>query len=164
MLSNFGAKGGIVQSKSLDFFSVEDLVPHSGDMSMLSEVQMVDEEVLRARLCVRDDGIFSRNGYVPAYVGIEYMAQAVAAYSGCRAKERGEEIRLGFLLGTRKFNTNVDHYQCGDELIIEVERLFQAENGMATFECRAKGHGVSQSARLIVYQPNNIELYLKEYI
>ena len=146
----------------IEELAAEELVPHSGDMSLLDKVVDVDEETLKAKLHVRDDGIFSRDGRVPAYVGIEYMAQAVAAFSGYHAKQRGEEVRLGFLLGTRKFNSNIDSYQCGDELTIEVERLLQADNGMATFECRVSGAGAQQSARLNVYQPENIEAYLKE--
>lgn len=146
----------------MQYYPAEELVPHSGDMSLLDEIVAVGEETLSAKLRVRADGIFDRNGRVPAYVGIEYMAQAIAAFSGYWAKQAGEEVRLGFLLGTRKFDSNSDSYQCGDQLTIDVERLLQAENGMATFECRISGAGIEQSARLNVYQPENIEEYLKE--
>ncbi|SHF36301.1 Predicted 3-hydroxylacyl-ACP dehydratase, HotDog domain [Microbulbifer donghaiensis] len=151
-----------MQPLAIEEMTAEELVPHSGDMSLLDTVVAVGEETLTAKLRVRDDGIFARDGRVPAYVGIEYMAQAVAAFSGYHARARGEAVRLGFLLGTRKFNSNIDSYQCGDELTVEVERLLQAENGMATFECRVSGAGVQQAARLNVYQPDNIEAYLKE--
>ncbi|TLM75660.1 hypothetical protein ACONUD_16170 [Microbulbifer harenosus] len=143
-------------------YSAEELVPHSGDMSLLEEVLEVAEETLRARVKVRDDGIFSRGNRVPAYVGIEYMAQAVAAFSGYHARQAGKPVELGFLLGTRRFNTTVAWFACGSTLEIAVERLLQADNGMATFECRLTGEGVEQSARLNVFQPDNIEEYLKE--
>ncbi|WP_226643716.1 hotdog family protein [Microbulbifer variabilis] len=142
-------------------YIAEELVPHSGNMSLLDEVVSVGEEQLQAKLRVRDDGIFSRNGHVPAYVGIEYMAQTIAAFSGYHAKERGEEVRLGFLLGTRKFLSNVESYRCGEELTINVQRLLQAENGMATFECEITGPAIEQTARLNVFQPDNVEQYLK---
>lgn len=142
-------------------YPAEELVPHSGDMALLDEVVGVGEEILTATVRVREDGIFDRDGRVPAYVGIEYMAQAVAAFSGYWAKQVGEEVRLGFLLGTRKFLSNIDSFRCGDQLTVDVERLLQAENGMATFECRISGEGVEQSARLNVFQPENIEEYLK---
>jgi len=145
-------------------FSVEELVPHSGDMVLLERVVAAGEDTLTAKLRVREDGIFDRQGRVPAYVGIEYMAQAVAAFSGYHAKQAGRDVRLGFLLGTRKFNSNIDSYRCGDELTVEVERLLQAENGMATFECKVIGAGVEQSARLNVYQPENIEQYLQKKV
>lgn len=148
----------------MEQYPAEDLVPHSGEMSLLDEVTAVSDESLTARLRVRDDGIFSRDGRVPAYVGIEYMAQAVAAFSGYHARQQGEPVRLGFLLGTRKFTSNIDSYRVGDELTIEVERLLQAANGMATFECRVSGSGAEQEARLNVYQPDNIEAYLKENV
>lgn len=145
----------------MQYYPAEELVPHSGDMVLLDEVVGVGEETLTATLRVREDGIFDRDGRVPAYVGIEYMAQAVAAFSGYWAKQVGEEVRLGFLLGTRKFFSSIDSFRCGDQLSIDVERLLQAENGMATFECRISGEGVEQSARLNVFQPENIEEYLK---
>ncbi|WP_323846029.1 hotdog family protein [Microbulbifer magnicolonia] len=153
-----------MQPLSLQELTAEELVPHSGAMSLLDHLVTVGEETLTAKLRVREDGIFDRHGRVPAYVGIEYMAQAVAAFSGYHAKQAGEEVRLGFLLGTRKFNSNTDSYRCGDELTVEVERLLQAENGMATFECKVSGAGVEQSARLNVYQPENIEQYLQKKV
>ncbi|AWF79419.1 3-hydroxylacyl-ACP dehydratase [Microbulbifer sp. A4B17] len=143
-------------------YTAEELVPHSGNMSLLDEVISVGEEQLQAKLRVRDDGIFSRNGRVPAYVGIEYMAQSIAAFSGYHAKEQGKDVRLGFLLGTRKFLSNIESYRCGEELTIDVERILQAENGMATFECVITGSSIEQSARLNVFQPDNVEQYLKE--
>lgn len=143
-------------------YSAEELVPHSGDMSLLDEILEAAEESLRAQLIVRDDGIFSRNQRVPAYLGIEYMAQAVAAFSGYHARQAGKPVELGFLLGTRRFASNVAWFDCGSRLQIFVERLLQAENGMATFECQLTGDGIEQSARLNVYQPDNIEEYLKE--
>ena len=149
-------------SHSSQPYSAEELVPHSGDMSLLDEILEVGEESLTAQLTVRDDGIFSRNHSVPAYVGIEYMAQAVAAFSGFHAREAGKAVELGFLLGTRRFTTNVATFPCGAQLQIAVERLLQADNGMATFECRLSGEGIEQVARLNVYQPDNIEEYLKE--
>ena len=143
-------------------YTAEELVPHSGDMSLLDSVVAVAEESLCARLCVRDDGIFSRGQRVPAYVGIEYMAQAVAAFSGYHARQAGEPVQLGFLLGTRRFNTSAAWFDCGAELQVTVERILQADNGMATFDCQLRGEGIEQSARLNVYQPDNIEEYLKE--
>jgi predicted hotdog family 3-hydroxylacyl-ACP dehydratase len=50
-----------------------------------------------------DSAYFDRqlNG-VPNYVGIEYMAQSIAALAGVEARLDHEGIRVGFLLGTRK--------------------------------------------------------------
>ncbi|MCH9691963.1 MAG: hotdog family protein [Gammaproteobacteria bacterium] len=142
-------------------YSAGELVPHSGDMSLLDKIVTVDKESLSARLHVREDGIFSRNQQVPAYVGIEYMAQAIAAFAGYHAKCAGQKIKLGFLLGTRKFNSNIEHYSCGELLTIHIKQLLQAENGMAAFECHIEGDGISQRASLNVYQPENSEEYLK---
>ena len=38
-----------------------------------------------------------------AWVGLEYMAQAIGAYAGYTARLRGEPVRIGYLLGTRRY-------------------------------------------------------------
>ena len=52
-------------------------------------------------LVVPEAGLFVEDGQVPAWVGIEYMAQAIAAWAGCRARAAGKPPQLGFLLGSR---------------------------------------------------------------
>ena len=51
---------------------------------------------------------------VPAVVGIEYMAQAIAAGAGPSARGKGEAARMGFLLGCRNLTIAVDSFQVGD--------------------------------------------------
>jgi predicted hotdog family 3-hydroxylacyl-ACP dehydratase len=41
-----------------------------------------DQESLVAEVVVRDDGLFGNGQTIPACIGIEYMAQAVAAHGG----------------------------------------------------------------------------------
>ena len=64
-------------------------VPHRGAMNLLETVERCDDESIVARVRVPDHGLFVGVDGVPAWVGIEYMAQAVAAWSGARARCRG---------------------------------------------------------------------------
>ena len=66
-------------------------VPHRGGMSLLDDVVRCDDESIEARVRVPADGLFNGDDGVPAWVGIEYMAQAVAAWSGAR-NARGRRI------------------------------------------------------------------------
>jgi predicted hotdog family 3-hydroxylacyl-ACP dehydratase len=140
-----------------------DLLPHAGDMILIDEVLGFGEEEIHTRINVRAGGLFNRpDGSLPAWVGIELMAQSVAAYAGCQARMKGEPVELGFLLGTRKFECNVEHFPVGSELLIHAQRSLQDDSGMGVFECHLTGPGIQASARLNVYRPPQSAGYLAE--
>lgn len=140
-----------------------ELLPHAGDMILIDQVLAFDEEQIQTRVQVRPGGLFNRaDGSLPAWVGVELMAQSVAAYAGCQAREHDHPIELGFLLGTRKFECNVEHFPAGSELTIHALRSLQDDNGMGVFECHLTGPGIQASARLNVYRPPRPLDYLNE--
>ncbi len=94
-------------------YAIEQLLPHARPLLLLDRLSDSGEGYIECEVVVRSDGLFDTNGEVPGLVGIEYMAQAVSAYSGLSALRRGRPIRLGFLLGTRRFETNVAAFSCG---------------------------------------------------
>ena len=88
-----------------------ELLPHAGDMILIDQVLSFDEEQIHTRVTVKPGGLFNRaDGSLPAWVGIELMAQSIAAYAGCQARQAGLPVELGFLLGTRKFECNVERF------------------------------------------------------
>ena len=130
------------------------LLPHAGDMILIDQVLAFDQEQIHTRLTVRAGGLFNReDGSLPAWVGVELMAQSVAAYAGCRARVQGDPVELGFLLGTRKFECNVDHFPLGCELHIHALRSLEDDNGMGVFECHLTGPDIHATARLNVFRP-----------
>ena len=140
-----------------------ELLPHGGDMILIDQVLAFDEEQIRTRVTVKPGGLFNRpDGSLPAWVGIELMAQSVAAYAGCHARQKGEAVELGFLLGTRKFECNVKHFPAGAELKIHGLRSLEDDNGMGVFECHLRGDGFHASARLNVFRPPQAAAYLDE--
>ncbi|MGI3744529.1 MAG: 3-hydroxylacyl-ACP dehydratase [Janthinobacterium lividum] len=140
-----------------------DLLPHAGDMVLIDQVLSFDEEQIHTRVIVRPGGLFNRpDGSMPAWVGIELMAQSVAAFAGCQARVKGDPVELGFLLGTRKFECNVEHFPVGSELTIHARRSLQDDSGMGVFECSLSGAGIQVSARLNVYCPPQSASYLAE--
>ena len=74
---------------ALDAPAVESLVPHRGTMSLLDRVLAVDEEQALAEVDVGPASLFAQADGVPAWVGIEYMAQTVAAWAGAARACRG---------------------------------------------------------------------------
>ncbi len=130
-----------------------DLIPHSGSMVLLDRIIGFDDRGLTAELVVRGDALLGGDdNSVPAWVGIEYMAQTIAAYAGVTARQANEPIRLGFLLGTRRYSSNVAAFKVGAALTVRVERIIQ-DDGLGVFDCRIIGEGVEVTANLNVYQP-----------
>jgi predicted hotdog family 3-hydroxylacyl-ACP dehydratase len=138
-----------------------ELVPHSGPMSLLDRVIAVEGEKLSAEVVVPADGLFSHDGGVGAWVGIEYMAQAIAAWAGWQSRQLGEPPRIGLLLGTRRYRCSVARFAAGQRLQVDIERGYQADNGLGQFECRIHADGVElASATLTVFGPEDPSAFL----
>lgn len=132
------------------------LLPHAGPMVLLDRLVAADAESIIAEVLIRPNSLFCRADGVGAWVGMEYMAQAIGAYSGYKASLRGEPVRLGYLLGTRRYEARCPSFAVGALLRIHVRRVFQSENGLGSFECRIDGDGeLLASASLTVYQPKD---------
>ena len=64
---------------------IEAVVPHRGRMRMVDQLLANDPDSVTVSAEIRPDNLFADAQGVPAWVGIEYMAQAIAAWAGCRA-------------------------------------------------------------------------------
>lgn len=142
-------------------YPVDELVPHSGHMSLLDEVVSFSEETLTARVVIGPQTTFLRDGAVPAWVGIEYMAQAIAAWAGSGEKQAGGEPKVGFLLGTRKFSSSCAAFPQGAELTIHIERELQDDSGLGSFQCSLTFDDQQQQARLNVFQPKDAAAFME---
>lgn len=133
---------------------IRELVPHAGSMVLLDRVLAADEESLSAEVTIRSDSLFCAAEGVGAWIGLEYMAQAIGAYAGYLARRRGEPVKIGYLLGTRHYECSRPHFAIGTCLRVHVRRVFQSDNGMGSFECRIEDAGdVLANVTLTVYQP-----------
>lgn len=143
---------------------IRSLVPHAGPMVLLDRVISVDQETLCAEVHIHADSLFASSAGVGGWVGIEYMAQAIAAHAGYAARQRGEKVKIGFLLGTRRYECRCSAFPLNSILRIHVQRLLQAENGLASFECRIDDIGGRSlaSATITVFEPADAKDFLKE--
>lgn len=147
----------------MSHWPLAELLPHAGDMILIDAIERFDDEQIFTRLTVKSDGLFNLpDGSLPAWVGVELMAQSVAAFAGCHARQKGNPVELGFLLGTRKFECNVEAFAPGSELSIHGLRSLEDDNGMGVFECHIHGDGIHASARLNVYRPPQANQYLQQ--
>lgn len=136
-------------------WDIAELLPHTGEMVLLDRILSFGEDRLSAALTVRGDGLlFGNERAVPAWAALEYMAQAIGAYVGLQAKQAGQPIRLGFLLGSRLLQSNVGTLPVGCKLAVTVEKIVQDEQ-LGVFDCRVSGDNIDISAKLNVYQPRS---------
>ncbi|MBB3227271.1 putative hotdog family 3-hydroxylacyl-ACP dehydratase [Luteibacter sp. Sphag1AF] len=139
---------------------IEQLLPHAGAMILLDElIECEIERVVCTRRVQRGAAFTDRDG-LPAWAGIELMAQTIAAWNGYNARVAGQPVRPGFLLGTRSYRCNVQHFPIGTELRIEAVRGFHDDEGMAAFICRIEAQDMLAEARLTVFSPPDASVLL----
>ena len=137
-------------------YPVAELLPHAPPAVLIDAVLDWDKGRLDARVSIHvGSRFFEAERGVPGYVGIEYMAQACGAYAGLEATSSGQPVRIGFLLGTRRYACNRPWFRAGDELTVGVTEVLR-EGVMGVFDCRIELHGSEvATARLNVYQPDD---------
>lgn len=133
---------------------VADVVPHDAPMVLIDRILSFAESSLVAEVKIGPDTLFCGDNGVPGWVGLEYMAQAVAAHAGLQGRQRGEPPKIGFLLGTRAYRCDVECFAIGETLTVHVEALF-AEMGLGAFSCRIETEKTVATATINVYQPED---------
>jgi predicted hotdog family 3-hydroxylacyl-ACP dehydratase len=137
-------------------FPIEACIPHRGAMRLIDRLVEADAEHAVAEVDVPADGLFVRDGGVPAWVGIEYMAQTIAAWAGARALRAAGTPRLGFLLGCRQYAARLASFPAGATLRIEAHCELISDNGLGQFDCRIALAGADVAHALVsVFEPDD---------
>lgn len=132
---------------------VQMLAPHSGTMLLLDRAIQAGETWAEAEVRIAEDSLFYEVGRgVPAWVGIEYMAQTVAMFDGLRRRRQGRPVSIGLLIGTRRYTANTDWFGLGKVLTIRVEQELLDSNA-GVFHCRLQARAIVAECRLNVYVP-----------
>ena len=140
-------------------YPVSSLVPHSPPMILIDSILDYSDTHLLAAVDIREQSMFydAALGGVPAWVGVEYMAQSISAWAGVQAKQQGQPIKLGLLLGSRRLKLSEKVLAAGQRYLVRVEQLFRDDSGLASFDCRiAQADTTCAEARVNVFEVNNI--------
>jgi predicted hotdog family 3-hydroxylacyl-ACP dehydratase len=134
---------------------VEHFVPHRGAMSLLSRLVTIDAEQALAEVDITPTSMFVQGQGVPAWVGIEYMAQTIAAWAGARSRAAGGEPAIGFLLGSRRYQAEVPVFATGQTLRIHARCELIGDSGLGQFACRIHdpAHRLLAEAMVSVFEP-----------
>lgn len=149
----------------IETHSVESLIPHSPPMVLLDRIVSVNEQGVVAEIDIQAHCKFydEANHGVPSWVGIEYMAQAIAAFAGAKAKSVNQPIKLGFLLGTRKYHMPRNFLEAGQRYLVEVAELYLDDSGLASFDCRISCNDeVYATAKLNVFETDDAQKILEK--
>ena len=114
---------------------ISGLVPHTRTMALLERVIYRDANRIDCLMTISvQDPFINEYGNVPAYVGIEYMSQGVAAHSSLNKTDKTERGKIGVLLGSRKVELFVQEFFQKQELLISAN-LMQERDGFGVFDC-----------------------------
>lgn len=120
------------------FPSIEELVPHSGPMCLLTRVIEHDTGgTVCEAAAERSELLANRDGSVPVWVGLEYMAQCIAAHAGLVGQARGEPVRPGLFLGSRRVRFSVQHFAADQRLRVSA-RHRAGVSGLVAFDCEIR--------------------------
>jgi predicted hotdog family 3-hydroxylacyl-ACP dehydratase len=115
--------------------AVADVLPHTGSAVLLD---VVLEHNTKVTVCAADPARATAyalsDGTIPAWVGLELLAQGVAAHAGLEARVRGEPPSLGLFLGSRRIVIHADALPSGRRLLVRVEHRLGRE-GPVSFAC-----------------------------
>jgi len=116
---------------------VEDFVLHRESMLFIDELIDIDVESATCGWTIAEDFELVVPGYgVPAYAGVEYMAQCIAVHAGAVARAMGLSPPLGYLLGSRHYRTSVAWLETGVIYRSTCQELVRDSQGMGSFACR----------------------------
>jgi predicted hotdog family 3-hydroxylacyl-ACP dehydratase len=129
-------------------------VLHRKPMLLLHKLVQIGPESAVCEFRVEQDNAFLLPDLgVPAYIGIEYMAQCIAVHAGACERVQGFQPPLGLLLGTRNYRASVQYFSPNAIYIVECQELISNPDGLASFQCNIQSEGrVLVDARLSVLQ------------
>ena len=139
--------------------SLAALLAHEPPMLLLDTLVSVDADGSCCEVTVTEDMPFfdSRSG-LPGWVGIEMMAQTIAVWGGWQSKNEGRGVNLGLLLGSRKYESEVESFAKDSRLTIDARKVVRDGN-LGVFQCTiSTRNAIVATAQVNTYLPDEDEL------
>ena len=124
-----------------DLPALNDLLHHRPPALLLDRVLELNAQVCRTLVLPKEHAWYlQEDGLAPSWLGLEWMAQTAAAYSGYRHRMAGRPPRIGFLLGTQAYEVLQPFFRVGEAYEVLAEALFLDDSGPGAFACEIR-HG-----------------------
>lgn len=142
---------------------IEDLLLHCGNMLLLDRVIAFGNESTIAEYQPRGNAWYTdAAGKMPAWIGIELMAQVIAAHVGLLKRSEGVPPKQGVLLGTRSYLSTVPAFAANVPLSIHATMIYRDASGLGAYDCRITcGDEELATATLKVFEPDDFQLFLQ---
>jgi len=137
---------------------IEELLPHRYGMLLVERVVAWDTASATVSATPSAEGWYAEAGGMPSRIGIELMAQAIAAHVSIVAWSKGEPPKKGVLLGARAYRATQPYFAVGSELIVKATRAFSDASGMGAYDCTIDN---AAKARILVFEPPDFEAFIK---
>ncbi|HET7364951.1 MAG TPA: beta-hydroxyacyl-ACP dehydratase [Burkholderiales bacterium] len=113
----------------------------------------------------KGDAWYSEEGTMPSWIGIELMAQAIAAHVGLVARSHGKPPKAGVLLGTRQYRALEPRFKAGSEILITARLTYRDETGLGAYDSTIALNGAEvATASVNVYEPPDFAAFLKQQV
>jgi predicted hotdog family 3-hydroxylacyl-ACP dehydratase len=142
---------------------IEAVIPHRGTMLLLDALDTFAEQTLSAHASVDPHAWYAdADGAMPAWIGIEVMAQAIAAHIALLSMRDGGRARPGVLLGSRSYKALQPAFRGGARLRVHVSELLRSEEGHGAYECTIDDGDVRCAEAVIkVFQPADFQTFIE---
>lgn len=145
------------------FPPIEQLLPHRGNMLLLARMLAADDETATCEAIPDAQAWYAEtDGAMPAWIGIELMAQTMAAHVALIARRAGKPPRPGVLLGTRAYRAEVDRFPAGQPLQVTARLAHRDPTGFGAYDCTlADSNGtVLATAAITVFEPEDFAQFI----
>ena len=143
--------------EKLTGMAAAEFVVHRPPMLLLDRLVEIGPEYAICEWCVHEEHAFLIPGKgVPAYIGVEYMAQCNAVHAGARERVYGFPPQLGLLLGTRHFKADVRYFEVNSTYQVKCRELARDGEGMASFDCQIflNGRTIANGRLAVLQKPH----------
>lgn len=120
---------------------------------LIDEVLASDQDTITCSARVAPGNPYASAGKIRGVVCLEYMAQAIAAFSGSKTGA-ARRPRIGYLIAATQLALLAEAIYEGDSLRIEARRVW-GDTALGKFDCSvSRGGELLASASLSVYMPS----------
>lgn len=117
-------------------YAIGDVLPHAGAMLLLDELLDYGPEHVDCAVTIRNESLFCEAAKgMPAWVGVEYMAQTAGTFAGIADVQAGRAPGVCLLLGARSYRAETAYFPIGARLRIAARLALLDENDLAAFDC-----------------------------
>lgn len=147
---------------------ISDVLLHSGNMRLLDRAVCFDAESALAEYTPNADAWYADSeGNMPAWIGIELMAQAISLHAGLLKQGDSTPPKHGALLGTRSYTASTSAFSADMPLMILVKLAYRDTSGLGAYDCiiyASPNHdNILAKASLKVFEPDNFQQFLQDH-